>query len=112
MIGDENKYDGEKTRLDLVEPSLIEAVGRVRTYGVGKYKAEQSWRNVEPSRYIAAAMRHFETYRKGEKDDPESGMPHLWHCACNIMFLIEMEKTKKMNKPELWSGDTGKGRPK
>lgn len=67
MIGDENKYDGEKTRLDLVEPS----------------------------RYIAAAMRHFEAYRKGEKDDPESGMPHLWHCACNIMFLIEMEETKK-----------------
>ena len=95
MIGDENKYDGEKTRLDLVEPSLIEAVGRVRTYGVSKYKAEQSWRNVEPSRYIAAAMRHFEAYRKGEKDDPESGLPHLWHCACNIMFLIEMEETKK-----------------
>ena len=101
MIGDENKYDGEKTRLDLVEPSLIEAVGRVRTYGVSKYKAERSWRNVEPSRYIAAAMRHFEAYRKGEKDDPESGMPHLWHCACNIMFLIEMEDEKKMNELDL-----------
>ena len=36
-IGDENKFDGEKVRLDLVEPSLIEAIGKVRTYGVKKY---------------------------------------------------------------------------
>ena len=37
-------------------------------------------------------MRHFEAYRSGEKNDPESGMPHLWHVACNIMFLIELER--------------------
>lgn len=95
MIGDENKHDGNKVRLDLVEPSFIEAVGRIRTYGVKKYKEEQSWRKVEKSRYIAAAMRHFEAYRKGEIYDPESGFPHLWHCACNLMFLIEMEGEEK-----------------
>lgn len=92
MIGDENKFDGDKTRLDLVEPSLIEAIGKVRTYGVKKYHEEQSWRKVEKKRYIAAAMRHFEAYRAGETTDSESGMPHLWHCACNLMFLIEMDR--------------------
>ena len=91
-IGDENKFDGEKVRLDLVEPSIIEAIGKVRTYGVKKYGDEQSWRKVEKPRYIAAAMRHFEAYRKGESNDAESGMPHLWHCACNLMFLIELDK--------------------
>ena len=91
MIGDENKYDGEKIRLDLVEPSLIEAIGKIRTYGVKKYTDEQSWKKVEKQRYIAAAMRHFEAYRKGEINDAESAMPHLCHCACNLMFLIELE---------------------
>ena len=94
-IGDENKFDGEKVRLDLVEPSLIEAIGKVRTYGVKKYTDEQSWRKVEKPRYVAAAMRHFEAYRKGESNDAESGMPHLWHCACNLMFLIELEKEQQ-----------------
>ena len=94
-IGDENKFDGEKVRLDLVEPSFIEAIGKIRTYGVKKYNAEQSWRKVEKQRYVAAAMRHFEAYRKGESNDAESGMPHLWHCACNLMFLIELEKEQQ-----------------
>lgn len=97
-IGDENKFDGEKVRLDLVEPSLIEAIGKVRTYGVKKYTDEQSWRKVEKPRYIAAAMRHFEAYRKGEINDTESGMPHLWHCACNLMFLIELEKEQQIKQ--------------
>lgn len=90
--GDENKHDGDKVRLDLVEPSLINAVGRVRTFGVKKYPDEQSWRKVSKQRYIAATMRHFEAYRSGELLDSESGLPHLWHVACNIMFLIELEK--------------------
>ena len=71
-IGDENKFDGEKVRLDLVEPSLIEAIGKVRTYGVKKYTDEQSWRKVEKQRYVAAAMRHFEAYRKGESNLPSA----------------------------------------
>ncbi|MGN0656578.1 MAG: dATP/dGTP diphosphohydrolase domain-containing protein [Ruminiclostridium sp.] len=88
----EYKHDTDKTRLDLVESSLIEAVGRIRTYGVQKYHSPDNWRKVEKYRYVAAAMRHFEAYRSGEKNDPESGMPHLWHVACNIMFLIELER--------------------
>lgn len=49
MIGDENKFDGEKIRLDLVEPSLIEAIGKIRTYGVKKYTDEQSWKKARSS---------------------------------------------------------------
>lgn len=84
------KYDDGKPRLDLVPPGIIEAVGIVRTYGVGKYNTTQGWQKVEPERYTAALMRHLCKFlRNPQGKDEESGLPHLWHMACNIAFLIE-----------------------
>ena len=100
-INDKNKHDGGKTRLDLVSPRLIEAVGKIRTYGVEKYGDSDSWKEVEPYRYVGATMRHFEAYRKGEELDKESGMPHLWHCACNLMFLIDLAYEDKPQPIEI-----------
>ena len=86
----EYKYDQGKPRLDLVPPGIIEAVGMVRTYGMQKYKTEDGWQNVEPKRYVAALMRHLCKFlRDPYAVDSESGLPHLWHIACNIAFLIE-----------------------
>ncbi len=89
----EYKADKGKPRLFLVPPSIIEAVGVVRTYGVQKYGDEQSWRKVEPWRYRDAMMRHLVSYMRDPQGlDKESGLPHLWHVACNVAFLIEMEQ--------------------
>ena len=91
------KFDGDKLRYDLVPPSLIKAVADVFTYGARKYKPN-NWKNVDdPERYIAAAMRHWEAYRSGEKCDEESGKPHLGHLATNIAMLIELDYL-----PEQW----------
>lgn len=91
-MGENAKYDQGKNRLDLVFPSIIEELGKIRTYGVNKYKDPDNWCKIDNAkqRYTAAAMRHFEAYRKGEEFDPESGLRHLSHCACNLMFLIEL----------------------
>lgn len=48
-------------------------------------------RVVKPQRYRDALYRHWLDYLKGEECDQESGLPHLWHLACNAAFLIEME---------------------
>ena len=48
-------------------------------------------RVVKPQRYRDALYRHWLAYLKGEQCDQESGLPHLWHLACNAAFLIEME---------------------
>lgn len=87
------KDDQGKNRLDLIEPEFIEGVGKVLTFGAEKYE-ENSWQKVEnaENRYYAAAMRHLLAWRKGEKIDPESGLNHLDHVACNIMFLQHFEK--------------------
>lgn len=88
------KFDAGKPRLSLVPPSLIEAVGTIRTYGTEKYRNDpDGWKHVEPERYVDALMRHLCEYlRDPESKDPESGYPHLWHLACNVAFLIELQE--------------------
>jgi hypothetical protein len=39
----------------------------------------------------AAALRHLIRWWRGEKIDPDSGLPHLAHAACSIFFLLEKE---------------------
>ena len=88
----EVKADRGKLRLTLVPPSLVRAVAQIREYGCKKYHDPENWRQVEPRRYRDALYRHMLAYFDGEKNDEESGLPHLWHAACNIAFLIEMER--------------------
>ena len=86
------KADSGKPRLTLVPRKIIWAIAKIRGYGCEKYTDPENWKRVSAERYRDAAYRHFMKYL----DDPygkdeESGFPHLWHLACNIAFLIEME---------------------
>lgn len=86
------KADAGKVRLCLVPRKIIWFIGKIREYGNKKYGDPENWRNVDIQRYRDAAYRHWLAYL----DDPhgvdkESGLPHLWHVACNIAFLCEME---------------------
>ena len=89
----EAKADQGKPCPSLCPVSLIEAVTAVRMFGLQKYHDPDNWKQVEPERYRDALYRHWLAYLKGEKYDQESGLPHLWHLACNAAFLIEMEET-------------------
>jgi hypothetical protein len=40
-------------------------------------------------------MRHLHAFNDGEDKDPESGLSHLAHLGCCVMFLLEFEKTHK-----------------
>lgn len=91
----EAKADQGKVRPTLVPPSLVLAVAKIREYGCMKYKDPDNWKLVEPQRYRDALYRHLLAYFAGEKNDEESGLPHLWHAACNVAFLIEMEPWEK-----------------
>lgn len=87
------KYDGDKVRLDLVEPDFILGVGRALTYGANKYEAE-SWKTVKNrrNRYYGALMRHLMAWRKGELIAADSGIAHLEHASANLMFLQHFDK--------------------
>lgn len=84
------KFDGDKLRYDLIPPSALEGLAAVLTFGARKYKPN-NWKNCEePERYLAAAMRHMEAFRRGEELDKDSGLPHLSHALTNIAFMLEL----------------------
>ncbi len=87
------KADAGKPRLSLVPVEIINCIAKVREFGNRKYKDSNSWKRVEKERYVDAMFRHLIKYVNDNNSvDEESGMPHLWHLACNVAFLCEMEK--------------------
>lgn len=86
------KYDAGKPRLTLVPRKILTAIARIREYGVKKYGDKENWRTVEKERYRDAMFRHMVAYLDEPNGvDEESGLPHLWHLACNAAFLCELE---------------------
>lgn len=85
------KNDAGKPRMSLLPPWALESVARVLTFGAEKYRAH-NWRLVdERSRYADATLRHVNEYLKGRDIDPDSGLRHLAHAACSVLFLLECE---------------------
>lgn len=92
MDDQDAKADAGKPSLTLVPPRIIWDIAAVREYGTAKYGDPENWRHVSAQRYKDAAFRHFLQYLAAPNTpDPESGLPHLWHLACNIAFLCELE---------------------
>jgi hypothetical protein len=91
VINDGKKYDTSKPRWDLLPLELIEKTVDVLTFGAKKY-GPNNWQSVDNAneRYYAALMRHITAWRKGELNDPETGISHLAHATCNLLFLYEL----------------------
>lgn len=93
------KADADKLRLTLVPRQIIRDIAAIRAYGCEKYGDPDNWRKVEPERFRNAAFRHFLAYLDDPASvDEESGLPALWHLACNVAFLCEMESPAQSEK--------------
>ena len=93
------KFDTDKNRLELVPPELIEAVGQILTHGAEKYASYNWCKGLDYGRVYGALQRHLQAFWKGENLDPESGLSHLHHAACNLAFLITYETHPDIYKP-------------
>ena len=84
------KYDEGKTRFDLYPLDAYEGCAKVLTFGAQKYERD-NWQKVPDSkrRYFDALQRHVWAWKRGEEVDPESGIHHLAHAMCCLMFLYE-----------------------
>jgi deoxycytidylate deaminase len=98
VMGDFLKFDSAKPRVALVPPSLILGVAKVLTYGAKKYKANNWRKTPDIESYISALYRHMLAWQSGEETDPESGLHHLEHIACNVAFLLELKDLSKVRK--------------
>ena len=94
------KFDSGKLRYDLIPVLAQEEVVKVVTLGAEKYDPE-NWKRVPEGRrrYTAAAFRHIEAWRKGEKID-EIGTHHIANAISNLMFILEKELQGIPDTPE------------
>ena len=99
MYDQNMKGDAGKLQLTLVPRRIIKDIAAIRMYGNQKYGAPEGWRRVEKERYRDAMFRHLLAYLDHPSGvDEESGMPHLWHLACNVAFLCELEDQEAENE--------------
>jgi hypothetical protein len=65
----------------------LDQILQVLEFGAKKY-GENNWQGVARDRYIEAAWRHLIAHSNGEALDSESGLPHLTHLGCCLVFLV------------------------
>ena len=95
------KYDGGKLEWSLIPLQSLREIIKALMHGAKKY-APHNWMKVEHAkdRYWDAAMRHLTDWKDGEQMDRESGLNHLAHAGCCILFILwhDMFKVKDESK--------------
>ena len=84
------KYDTGKPLMALLPPKATLEVARILTYGANKYSID-NWKTTSDSdvRYLSAVLRHIFQHLEGEELDEETGMSHLAHAICSLLFILE-----------------------
>lgn len=76
-----------KTPFELIAPQFIEGIAAVLLYGKKKYAANNWVRGMSFATVFGGVMRHMWAWFRGEELDAETGLPHICHAACGLMFL-------------------------
>jgi hypothetical protein len=86
------KFDGSKLRYSLIPLDSLQEVVKVLEFGAKKY-APDNWKHVDnaQARYWDAAMRHIVAYKLEDKADSETGLSHLAHAICCLLFLLNFD---------------------
>lgn len=83
------KNDDGKIPLSLLSSTALRRIGEVLQFGAKKYDSHNWRKGIAYSRVTSAVLRHLFAWNEGEDLDSESGLNHLSHAACGIMFLLE-----------------------
>lgn len=89
------KYNQNKPMWSLVDFKSFEGMVKVLEFGAKKYEAHNWKKGLYTSEICESLLRHLFEHMSGNRIDNESGLPHIDHVACNIMFLSWMTNNKK-----------------
>lgn len=91
------KFDSGKANWSLMPFEAVEEILKVLEFGALKYDAH-NWkkgRGLGTLRVLNSCIRHIFAFMCGEKTDSESGLSHISHAACNLLFAITYDKDKE-----------------
>lgn len=92
VSGEGRKDDQDKIRTDLFSVVAFNGTSTVLTFGAKKY-APWNWaKGINYMRVYGALLRHLFAWVRGQQFDEETGLPHLDHAACCIMFLQHYDR--------------------
>jgi len=89
------KYDSGKIGVHLLPPEPLLEIARVLDFGAKKYAPYNWTKGIQYSRVFGAALRHLWSWWRGEDKDPETGISHLAHAGCCVLFLLQYETTRR-----------------
>lgn len=104
ISGEAVKFDQGKRDWSLLPYDSIEEIIKVLEFGAKKYnepgQGPDTWNWAKGAglgkwRTLAAIFRHLTSYAKGETYDPESGLNHLAHVGCGVLFLLHYHGNPK-----------------
>lgn len=90
------KHDDGKPDWSLVPFEALEGMAEVLKFGSKKY-ASWNWTQgggFEYLRVMRSCLRHLFAFMRGEDLDPESGLSHIHHAQCNLLFLAYYIRNK------------------
>jgi hypothetical protein len=88
------KNDQEKHRISLFPPQAMMEILSVLEHGAQKY-GDHNWaKGMNQTRMSDACFRHLNAWQSGEDLDPESGLHHIAHAICSLVFLLHYNQTK------------------
>jgi hypothetical protein len=108
------KQDSAKVPLELIPYDALLEVAKVLDFGAKKYAARNWEQGISVSRVFAACMRHAWALFLGEDDDPETGLSHAAHLACEALFWLAfiVRKTPGVDdRPRTLNSTTNTAKP-
>ena len=89
------RFNKGKPPYHLVSPFALEGLAKVLGFGAQKYAARNWEKGFSFEETLRSLLSHAYALQRGERIDPESGLPHIDHLGCNWMFLSHFMKLEQ-----------------